>query len=315
MSSRPGLAFLSPRPLSLLAERFGGVVDAGAEALLTARVASIDAARACDDLAPLLARRYLAKARVSPALLLVDAALAHLVPEGRRWVHPHAGFAFARLLAELAPPPPPDERAFARIDPGAEVDPSASIACGVVIRDGAVIGPACRIEPNAVIYGGCRLGARVLVGAGAVIGRPGFGWAASPAGELVRVPQLGGVVIDDDVEIGALATIDAGTLGPTIVGRGAKLDAHVHVGHNGIVGAGAVIAAQCGFAGSVEIGAGARIGGQAGVSDHVRVGAGAQIAAKSGVIGDVEAGATVAGYPAVNRARWLRAMARALKER
>lgn len=310
-----GLAFPFPVPLARLVERLGGVVDAGAESLLAARIAPVDGASACDDLAPLLARRYLKIARVSPALLLVDAALAKLVPAGRRWVHPHAGFAFARLLAELAPPPPPDERAFARIDPGADVDATAVIGPGVVIRAGAVVGPACRIEPNAVIYGGSRLGARVVVGAGAVIGRPGFGWTASPAGEIVRVPQLGGVVIEDDVEIGALATIDAGTLRPTVIGRGAKLDAHVHVGHNGIIGAGAMIAAQSGFAGSVEIGAGALIGGQAGVADHVSIGAGARIGAKSGVIGDVEAGATVAGYPAVDRARWLRAMARALHER
>ena len=310
-----GIAFPSPVTLAQLAARFGVVVDAGAELLLAAHVAPVDAASACDDLAPLLARRYLEIARVSPALLLVDATLAKLVPEGRRWVHPHAGFAFARLLAELAPPPPVDERAFARIDPGADVAPSASVGAGVVIRAGVVIGPHSLIEPNAVIYGKSRLGARVIVGAGAVIGRPGFGWTASPAGEIVRVPQLGGVVIEDDAEIGALCTIDAGTLRPTVIGRGARLDAHVHVGHNGVVGAGTIIAAQCGFAGSVEIGAGALIGGQAGISDHVRVGAGARIAAKSGVIGDVEAGATVAGYPAVDRARWLRAMARALHER
>ena len=310
-----GLAFPSPLSLARLAERFGGAVDAGAEALVANRIAPLTDGCTSNDLAPLLARRYLKVARVSPALLLVDAALARLVPEGRRWIHPHAGFAFARLLADLAPPPPADERAFARIERGAEVHPSAVIGVGVVIRAGAVIDLDCRIEPNAVIYGGSRLGARVMVGAGAVIGRPGFGWTASPEGQIVRVPQLGGVVIEDDVEVGPLATIDAGTLRPTVIGRGAKLDAHVHVGHNGIVGAGAIIAAQCGFAGSVEIGAGSLIGGQAGIADHVRVGAGARIAAKSGVIGDVEAGATVAGYPAVDRARWLRAMARALHER
>ena len=310
-----GIAFPSPLSLASLAERFGGTIDAGAGPLVADRLTPLADGCSCNDLAPLLARRYLKLARVTPALLLVDATLARLVPGGRRWIHPHAGFAFARLLAELAPPPPPDERAFAWIHREAEVHPSAVIGPGAVIRAGAVIGPGCRIEPTAVIYGQSRLGARVVVGAGAVIGRPGFGWAASPAGEIVRVPQLGGVVIEDDVEICALATIDAGTLRPTLICRGAKLDAQVHVGHNGIVGAGAIIAAQCGFAGSVEIGAGSLIGGQAGVADHVRVGAGAKIAAKSGVIGDVEAGATVAGYPAVDRARWLRAMARALHER
>jgi UDP-3-O-[3-hydroxymyristoyl] glucosamine N-acyltransferase len=310
-----GIAFPSPLSLARLADRFGGTVDAGAEGFLALRVAPLADGCSSNDLAPLLARRYLKIARTSPSLLLVDASLARLVPAGRRWIHPHAGFAFARLLADLAPPPPVDERMHARIDRGAEVHPSAIIGAGAVIRAGVVVDTGCRIEPNVVIYGGSRLGARVCVGAGAVIGRPGFGWTASPAGEIMRVPQLGGVIIEDDVEIGPLATIDAGTLRPTLIGRGAKLDAHVHVGHNGVVGAGSIIAAQCGFAGSVEIGAGSLIGGQAGIADHVRVGPGAKIAAKSGVIGDVEAGATVAGYPAVDRARWLRAMARALHER
>jgi UDP-3-O-[3-hydroxymyristoyl] glucosamine N-acyltransferase len=119
--------------------------------------------------------------------------------------------------------------------------------------------------------------------------------------------------IEDDVEIGPLATVDAGTLAPTIVRRGTRIDAHVHVGHNARVGPNAMIAAQSGFAGSVEIGAEVRIGGQAGIADHVHIGAGAQIAAKSGVIGDVEAGNIVAGYPAVDRHRWLRGMARLLR--
>jgi UDP-3-O-[3-hydroxymyristoyl] glucosamine N-acyltransferase len=121
------------------------------------------------------------------------------------------------------------------------------------------------------------------------------------------------VLIEDDVEIGPLATVDAGTLAPTILRRGTRLDAHVHVGHNASLGPSAMVAAQSGFAGSVEIGADVRVGGQAGVADHVRVGSGAQIAAKSGVIGDVAPGQVVAGYPAVDRRRWLRGMARLLR--
>jgi UDP-3-O-[3-hydroxymyristoyl] glucosamine N-acyltransferase len=124
------------------------------------------------------------------------------------------------------------------------------------------------------------------------------------------VPQLGGVVIEDDVSIGPLCTVDAGTLGPTRVGRAAKLDAHVHVAHNVDVGEGCIVAAQSGFAGSVVLGKGTLVGGQVGIADHVVVGAGARIAAKSGVIGDVPPGAVVAGYPAVPRVRWLRALAR-----
>ncbi len=265
------------------------------------------------DLAPLTARRFVRLATGSEAAILVDEALAPLVAAGRRWCHPQPALALARLLGRLAPPPPGDDRALAHVDAGADVHPTASIGPGAVIFAGSRIGPGARIEPNAVIYGGARLGARVLVGAGAVVGRPGFGFAISSAG-AVRVPQLGGVVIEDDVEIGPLSTIDAGTLGPTVVGRGAKLDAHVHVGHNVVIGPGSMVAAQAGFAGSSRIGAGVLVGGQAGVADHVTVGDGARLAGKAGVIGDVAPGAVVAGYPAVDRTRWLRATARALAD-
>jgi UDP-3-O-[3-hydroxymyristoyl] glucosamine N-acyltransferase len=125
-----------------------------------------------------------------------------------------------------------------------------------------------------------------------------------------RVPQLGGVVIDDDVTIGPLCTIDAGTLGATRIRQGAKLDAHVHVGHNVDIGRGVIVAAQCGFAGSVKVGDGVAIGGQVGIADHVVVGRFARIAGKSGVTRNVPEGAIVAGYPAVPRMRWLRALAR-----
>jgi UDP-3-O-[3-hydroxymyristoyl] glucosamine N-acyltransferase len=118
------------------------------------------------------------------------------------------------------------------------------------------------------------------------------------------------VIIDDDVVIGPLSTVDSGTLSPTRIRRGAKLDAHVHVAHNVDIGEGSIVAAQVGFAGSVRIGKGVLVGGQAGFADHVRVGDGARIAAKSGVIGDIPAGSVVAGYPAVARGRWLRALAR-----
>lgn len=309
-----GVALPSPRLLGELAEELGGAVDPGAEAIAIRALAPVDVAREA-DLAPFLARRFLGAARAAPGPILVDAALAPLLAAGRRWIHPHAAFALARLLALAAPPPLPDARGAAHVDPGADVDPTASIGPGAVILAGASIGPFARVEPNAVIYGGSRIGARVSIGAGAVVGRPGFGWTAAPDGSVVRVPQLGGVVVEDDAEIGALATVDAGTLSPTVICRGAKLDAHVHVGHNAIVGEGAMIAAQAGFAGSARIGAGVLVGGQAGVADHVSVGAGAKIAAKSGVIGDIANGASVAGYPAVDRSRWLRATARALSPR
>jgi UDP-3-O-[3-hydroxymyristoyl] glucosamine N-acyltransferase len=306
-----GVAISPPASLAGLAERHGGVIDGGAGGLMVERVAPLDAGRAL-DLCPLTSRRHLVLASTSSAVLLVDAELAPLVPEGKRWVHRHAAWALAGILADLAPRPEAGARSGAIVEPGAELAESVSVGAGALIMAGARIGAGSVVEAHAVVYPRVRMGERVVVGAGAVIGRPGFGWATGPDGDVRRIPQLGGVWIEDAVEIGPLATIDAGTLSPTVIGRGVRLDAHVHVGHNVVVGPGTMVAAQSGFAGSVHIGAGVRVGGQAGIADHVTVGDGARIAAKAGVIGDIPRGATVAGYPAVSRTRWLRGIARML---
>jgi len=322
-ATRSGIDLQAPLSLAALASAFGGEVDPGGGDLEIVRVAPVESAGP-GDLAPLLARRYLSAALRSKAALLVDPSLALKVPAGRRWIHPFAPFALALLLKcieearETLKPKPrrgQDKRArgLAHIEPGADIDPTAIIGPGAVILAGAAVGPGARIEPNAVVYGGVVIGERAVIGAGSVLGRPGFGWTPSPEGELVRIPQLGGVRIEEGAELGPLCTVDAGTLGPTVVGKGAKLDAHVHVGHNAVIGPGSIVAAQAGFAGSVRVGAGALVGGQAGVADHVEIGAGAKLAAKAGVIGDVPPGAVVGGYPAVDRARWLRAVARMLR--
>lgn len=315
MDKAGGIALPEPLSLGELRDRFGGELDEGAAGIVVSRVSPITASRA-GDLAPLLGRRrpFVEAARATEAALLVDAEVVDAAPAGRRWRHPSAPYALAKVLELVAPTARLDGRAAAHIHPGAEVHDTAIVGPGAVILAGAVIGPGARVEPNAVVYGGVTVGARAVIGAGAVIGRPGFGWAPDPAGGVRRVPQLGGVIIEEDAEVGALATVDAGTLGPTVIGRGAKLDAQVHVGHNARVGEGAMIAAQTGLAGSAEIGRGVLVGGQAGFADHVRIGDGARVAAKSGVIGDVAPGAVVAGYPAVARDRWLRATARALRE-
>jgi UDP-3-O-[3-hydroxymyristoyl] glucosamine N-acyltransferase len=216
------------------------------------------------------------------------------------------------LVPSPASTPPGVPQRLARIVDGADVHPTVDVRAGAVVLPGARIGARSIIGENAVIYGHTRLGAGVHVGPLSVIGKPGFGWTTSPRGDVVRVPQLGGVLVEDDVEIGALVTVDAGTLGPTILRRGAKLDAHVHVAHNVEIGAGTFVAAQSGFAGSATIGNGVLIGGQVGVTDHARIGDGARVGAKSGVIGDVPPGATVAGFPAIPRIEWLRAWAQLL---
>jgi UDP-3-O-[3-hydroxymyristoyl] glucosamine N-acyltransferase len=272
--------------IEALAAKNGGRVVAGGNSV-PARIVSIDRAQA-GDLAPLLSRRHVRAAREAAdrgAFLLVDAslesALGTAAAANALWIHEFATWAMADVLDEADVPETPP-----------------------------VIGEGCRIAPSAIVGPRVVLGQRVTIGPGAVIGHPGFGWAFGAKGAVRPIPQLGGVVLEDDVSIGPLSTVDAGTLSPTRVGRGAKLDAHVHVGHNGNIGEGTIIAAQSGFAGSVTIGRGVLVGGQVGIADHIVIGDGARIAAKTGVIGDVAAGAVVAGYPAVPRVRWLRALAR-----
>ena len=196
------------------------------------------------------------------------------------------------------------------------------ISRGVVLGSGAVIGARTQIGPNAVIRAGVIIGDDCVIGAnatishaiignrvqifpGAAIGVQGFGFVPSPRG-LRRVPQLGRVMIGDDVEIGANSTIDRGAIGDTIIGRGTVIDNLVHIAHNVRIGQFCVIAAQAGIAGSTEVGDHVMIGGHAGIKDHLTIGSGAQIAGAAGVIRDVAAGSRVAGYPAIPVRDWHR---------
>lgn len=283
MSDGYGLSF-APRTLAELVGRHGGVLRNGARGGAR-RIAPLEFARA-GDLAPLLTARYARQALDAAERgvhLLIDEAVAQAQPAIAKlpgWFHPLAPWAMAEVLESCDAP-----NDLARWG------------------DGTLIGPNVQLLPRVLI------GEGVVIGAGTVIGNPGFGWATAKDGTLRAIPQLGGVIIEDDVSIGALCTIDAGTLGPTVIRRGAKLDAQVHVGHNCDIGEGTLIAAQTGLAGSVVIGQGCALGGQVGIADHVTLGDGVKIAAKSGVIGDIPEGAVVAGYPAVRRQRWLRGLA------
>lgn len=296
--------------LASLAARLGGDVSASHAGRVVRRLATPwEAGLDASDLVPVLRSRALGRVADAPCALLLPPELAGRVPARAAWSHPEPSRVLAALLGDVARPAPVDERARALIEHDARVSASAVIGAFAVVRAGAVVGDGCVVGAHAVLHGGVTLGARVVVGDGAVLGAPGFGWVLGARG-ATRVPQLGGVVVGDDVEIGAHATVDAGTIGPTVLGRGAKLDAHVHVGHNAAIGDGTIVAAQSGFAGSSRVGARVLVGGQVGVADHAEIGDDARLAAKAGVIGDVPAGATYAGYPAVPRAAWLRFHAR-----
>ena len=239
----------------------------------------------------------LARPGVACAVLLVPEEARELAEEHARqsvrdariapaiWVHDAPIWVVANLLITAAPAPEP------------------------------VIDPSANVHKTAVVYDGVEVGPRVYIGPYCVIGQPGFGWARGPASArgALRIPHAGGVRIGAGAHLASHVTVDAGMIDATVIGEGAMLDSHVHIGHNARVGRGAVLCAQVGLAGSVDVGDGVEIGGQAGVADHVCIGAGARIAGKSGVIGDVPAGATFAGYPAMPRVRWLRGLAQWFK--
>ncbi|MGH9336694.1 MAG: UDP-3-O-(3-hydroxymyristoyl)glucosamine N-acyltransferase, partial [Vicinamibacteria bacterium] len=186
---------------------------------------------------------------------------------------------------------------FAHIGENVEVGARSVVHPGVFLGAAVELGEDCVLWPNAIIREGVRIGSRVIVHAGAVLGADGFGFARRE-GKLVKIRHVGIVVVEDDVEIGANATIDRGTLGRTLIRRGVKIDNLVHIAHNVEVGEDSAMAAQVGVSGSTVIGKRVLMGGQVGLVDHLKVGDEARLIAQSGVIGDVPARAVVSGYPA-----------------
>lgn len=196
---------------------------------------------------------------------------------------------------------------FAVIDEGASIGDRTVLFPGVVVGKGVSVGDDCRLYPHVTLYEGVRVGSRVILHAGCVIGSDGFGFAPATSGYR-KIPQVGTVAIEDDVEIGANTTIDRAALGVTRIGRGTKLDNLVQVGHNVEIGRDTVIAAQTGIAGSCRIGSRVMIGGQAGLAGHLEIDDGLMLGAKCGVPATLRAaeGRVWSGIPVMPHPVWLR---------
>lgn len=199
--------------------------------------------------------------------------------------------------------------AFAYLGENVKIGNNTKIYPNAYIGDNTVVGDNSVIHPGAKIYHDCKIGSNVVIHAGTVIGSDGFGFAPQADGTLKKVPQIGNVIIEDNVEIGANTTIDRATIGSTIIRSGAKLDNLIQIAHNVEIGNFTVIAAQAGISGSSKLGKGVMIGGQAGIVGHIQLGDGAKVNAQSGVSKSMEPGKAVTGSPAYDYTSALRSQA------
>jgi len=323
-----------PFTLDQLATLAGATLEGGDPRRDVRDVAALEEAGA-DELTFLDNRRYLPAARTTRAAgCLIRPELAHELPAGvARLITPQPYHGYARIAAAFYPeaagpgpdrPLPPATTAGAWVHPEAQLGAHCHVAPGAVVEAGAEIGARCGIGANAVIGRGvvlgddgsvgpgatlacCVVGKRVVIHAGARIGQDGFGFALGA--EHVKVPQLGRVLIEDDVEIGANTTIDRGSGPDTVIGRGCKIDNLVMIAHNVQLGPGCVIVAQSGVSGSTRIGAGSVLAAQVGVTGHLTIGPNVQLAARSAVIRDLPGDQAYGGAPAIPAAQWRRQLA------
>jgi len=199
--------------------------------------------------------------------------------------------------------------AFAYLGDNVKVGNNTKIYPNVYLGNNVKVGDNSIIHPGVKIYHDCLIGSNVVIHAGTVIGSDGFGFAPQADGSFKKVPQIGNVIVEDNVEIGANATIDRATIGSTIIRSGAKLDNLIQIAHNVEIGNSTVVAAQSGISGSTKVGKGVMIGGQVGIVGHINIGDGAKINAQSGVSKSVEAGKAVTGSPAHDYTSALRSQA------
>lgn len=286
------------------------------------------------ELSFLASARYVdAFARTEAGVVLVSREFADAQgPAPVRIVVERPHEAVLALLPHLYRPAPrvPGVDAAARIGRGVRLGAHVTVGAFAVIGDGAVLGDGAwvgehcavgpgveigadsRLFPHVTCYPGTRIGARVLVHAGARLGSDGFGYVSGREGHA-KIPHVGRCIIEDDVEIGANSTIDRGSIDDTRIGAGTKIDNLVQIGHNVQLGRLCLVVSQAGISGSAHMGDGVVIGGQAGIGGHITIGDRARIAGQSGVFGDVPAGATWSGYPARPHRESLRASAALFK--
>ena len=246
-----------------------------------------------------------------PAVHVKDprAAFAKLLELFTPPLHIPAGVspqAFVAKSAEVAP--------GAKILPFAVVDEHAKVAAGAVLYPHAYVGQYAEIGEKSVLYASvtvrerCRVGKRCVLHANSVVGSDGFGFTTAN-GVHTKVPQVGNVVVEDDVEIGSHVGIDRATTGSTVIGHGTKIDNLVHIGHNCKIGASNLIVAQTGISGSTTTGPNVTFGGQVGTVGHIHIGGNSVYAARSGIIGDMPEGVFGAGFPVQSHQEWLRMQA------
>ena len=310
--------------LAELAELVGGRVEGDPDRAVEAIRSLEDAGPG--DLSVLKDSRYRKQAETSRAgALLVGPALAGAMSGRDLLVVGDPDQALARLVSAVHPAAPrqPGIHPTVVLEPGCEVDPTAYVGPYAVIGAGSRIGAGATVHafvavgrdcavgegavlhPHAVLYDGTEVGPNSVVHAGVVLGADGFGYATR-GGAHHKVPQVGRVVVEADVEIGANSTIDRATLGETRIGAGTKIDNLVQVGHNVRIGRHCILCGQAGIAGSARLGDGVVLAGQAGVAGHIELGDRVQVAAKSAALATVEPGMVVAGIPAIELRRWRR---------
>lgn len=315
--------------LSQIAERLGCRLE-GDGAIEIRGIAPLEDA-ASGDLTFFTNPKYAPQLRETraSAVIIGDKADAALPPGAAALRSPHPYVAFARAAEIFAPKPamPAGVHPLASVAPSATIAADSSVAAFVSIAAGARIGARSVIYPHVTIGEGATIGDdcivharvsirervtighRVVIQDGAVIGSDGFGFATGPDGAHHKIPQAGGVVIEDDVEIGANTTIDRPAVGATRIGAGSKIDNLVQVAHGVKIGKGVLLAAQVGIAGSSKLDDNVTLAGQVGVAGHLTIGKGVIATAQTGIPNSVEAGSFISGYPAIANRDWLKSSA------